>query len=47
MNLHVGFELFFACNQPTPMLNTHASHVNSVLLPDPLRVDPPEDPECK
>jgi transglutaminase-like putative cysteine protease len=44
MNLRVGFELVFACSQPTPMLlmlNTHASHVNAVILPDRLRVDPP------
>jgi transglutaminase-like putative cysteine protease len=44
MNLRVGFELVFSCSQPTPMLlmlNTHASHVNEVLVPDRLVIDPP------
>lgn len=44
MNLRVGFGLVFSCSQPTPMLlmlNTHASHVNEVLVPDRLLVDPP------
>ena len=44
MNLRVGFELVFACSQPTPMLlmlHTHASHADEVLVPDRLRVDPP------
>jgi len=44
MKLRVGFELVFSCSQPVPMLlmlNTHSSHVNEVLVPDLLRIDPP------
>jgi transglutaminase-like putative cysteine protease len=44
MNLRVGFELVFSCSQPIPMLlmlNTHSSHVDDVIEPDRLRIDPP------
>jgi len=44
MNLRIGFELGFSCSQPIPMLlmlNTHSSHVNDVIEPDRLQIDPP------
>jgi transglutaminase-like putative cysteine protease len=44
MNLRVGFELVFSCSQPIPMLlmlNTHSSHVDDVIEPDRLQIDPP------
>jgi len=44
MKLRVGYEMVYSCSQATPMLlmlNTHSSHVNNILVPDRLIVDPP------
>jgi len=44
MKLRVGYELIYACPQPTPMmlmLNTHYSRVDHMVVPDLLRTDPP------
>ncbi|MCY0386105.1 transglutaminase family protein [Robbsia sp. Bb-Pol-6] len=44
MKLRVGYDLVYECPQPTPMilmLNTHYSHVDDVIVPDWLVVDPP------
>ncbi|MEJ0004193.1 MAG: transglutaminase family protein, partial [Pararobbsia sp.] len=44
MRLRVGYELTYACPQPTPMLlmlNTHYTRVQDVVSADVLVVDPP------
>ncbi|MDR5795073.1 transglutaminase family protein [Caballeronia sp. LZ008] len=44
MRLRVGYELWYECLQPTPMmlmLNTHFSHAKDVVVADVLVTDPP------
>lgn len=44
MKLRVGYELWYECLQPTPMmlmLNTHFSHAKDVVVADVLVTDPP------
>lgn len=44
MKLRVGYELWYECLQPTPMmlmLNTHFSHAKDVVVADILVTDPP------
>lgn len=44
MKIRIGYEMVFACEQPTPMiltLNVHSSRAADLLTPDHIRTNPP------
>ena len=43
MNIRIGYDMTYACAQPTPMilvLNVHYSRVSDILVPDHVRTEP-------
>jgi len=44
MKIRIGYDMIYACPQPTPMilmLNVHYSRASDVIVPDHMRTDPP------